>query len=276
MDNKRARKHIDYVEYEPILPPHAHKTSDWTTMIKDKMHIRVNDEDIFMLPSCYIPKDIYLECLPDTAWRDFIDVEHLPIPPEYKTLVDEIKLVYDANNKPLEYFIDTYVSTLFHIMKMNDYPLSINAQHELHIDIGEHEEHITSIPDFIIRSRKSKMLVVVEDKNMTNAKFINQWKENQVLGEIFVAAHNMRIVTPCEMYAIRIIGTLFTFYKAFIRPEYIKESLLGIPTDHYMDVHRYPPPGTDIYQLNALDICKLDDRKIIVEYLSRISNELKQ
>lgn len=275
MEGKRLRKEIDYREHEFILPHHAHKTSEWTSTIKENMHIRIYDKPIFQLPLSYTEKEIYLECLSDNAWKSFIDIDHLPLSPEYKTLVDELKTVYDANNNLSEYFIDTYVSTLFHIMKMNDYPLSINAQHELNVDIGEQEEHITSIPDFIIRSRKSKMLVVVEDKNTSNAKYINQWKENQVMGEIFVAAHNMKISEPSEMYAIRIIGTLFTFYKVFITPEYIKESLLGLPKENYMDVHRYPSPGTSVYQINALDFCKLEDRKIIVEYLSKIRDELK-
>jgi hypothetical protein len=80
---------------------------------------------------------------------------------------------------------------------------------------------------------------------------------------------------PSELYAIRIIGTLFTFYKAFVTPEYIKESLLGPPEENYMEIQRYPDPGTSVYQINALDLCKLEDRKIIIEYLSRISNELR-
>ena len=275
MESKRQRKEIDYRENDPILSHNAHKTSDWTSKIKSDMHICVYDNDIFQLPTEYEQKDIHLDCIPDDAWRSFIDIENLPIAAEYKTLVDEVKTVYDANNNLSEYYVDTYVSTLFHIMKLNDYPLSINAQHILEVDIGEHEEPIISVPDFIIRSRKSKMLVVVEDKNANSAKYVNQWKENQVMGEIFVAAHNMKISKPSEMYAIRIIGTLFTFYKVFITPEYIKESLLGPPITHYMDVHRYPSPGESVYQINALDFCILEHRKMIIEYLCRISIELK-
>jgi len=275
MESKRQRKEIDYHENDIILPYNAHKTSDWTSKITNIMHIRVQNHDIFQLPKTYEPKDIHLDCITDDMWKGYIDIEKLPITDEYKTLVDEVKTVYDANNNLAEYYVDTYVYTLFHIMKLNNYPLSINAQHVLEVDIGEKEEHIVSVPDFIIRSRKSKMLVVVEDKNTTNAKFVNQWKENQVMGEVFVAAHNMRIMKPSELYAIRIIGSLFTFYKAFVTPEYIKESLMGPPEENYMDIHRYPDPGASVYQINALDFCKSEDRKVIIEYLQRISIELK-
>jgi hypothetical protein len=274
MESKRQRKEVDYYEHESILPHNAHKTSDWTSKITNTMHIRVQNHDIFQLPMTYEPKNIHLDCITDDMWKGYIDIEKLPIDAKYKTLVDEIKTVYDENNSISEYYIDTYVLTLFMLMNLNDYPLSINPQHVLGVDISEMEEHIVSIPDFIIKSKKSKMVIVVEDKNMASAKFINQWKENQVMGEIFVAAHNMRISQSSELYAIRIIGTFFTFYKAFITPEYIKESALGLPVEHFMDVYRYPDPGSNYSQINALDFCKIEERRIIIEYLSKISKEL--
>ncbi|KAI8070771.1 hypothetical protein BC940DRAFT_295515 [Gongronella butleri] len=272
--SKRARKEIDYIESEPLLAANVHKTSDWTTKITHDMHIRVHDQEIFALLAEYPDREVHLECIADDAWRSYIDIDNLPVGAEYKSLVDEVKTVYDANNNLSEYYVDTFVSTLFHVMKMNDYPLSINAQHVLKVDIGEQEEPIVSVPEFIIRSRKSKMLVVVEDENASNAKYVNQWKENQVMGDIFVAAHNMKVTAPSEMYAIRIIGTLFTFYKVFISPEYIMESLLGYPQEQYTDVHRYPPPGQTAFSLNALDFCKLEHRKVIAHYLHMISTEL--
>lgn len=267
-------KSIDYYESNLILPHNARKTIDWTSKVTHDMHIRVCDQPIFTLSAEYESLEVHLECIPDHAWRSYIDIDKLPISPACKTLVDEVKVVYDANNNLSEYYVDTFASTLFHVMHLNDYPLSINAQHVLQVEIGEQEESIVSVPDFIIRSIKSKMIVVVEDKNVSNAKFVNQWKENQVMGEIFVAAHNMKITSPSELYAIKIIGTLFTFYKAIVSPEYIMESLLGYPQDHYMDIQRYPSPGHTAHMFNALDFCNLEHRKVIIEYLSRISKEM--
>jgi len=274
MESKRQRKEVDYYEHESVLPHNAHKTSDWTIEITNIMCIYVHDYDIFKLSDSSESKDIYLECISDEAWKGYIDIDNLPINDNYKTLVDEVKVVYDANRNVSEYFIDTYVYTFFTLMNFNKYPLSINAQHVIGTDIGITEEHVVSIPDFMIRSKKSKVLIVVEDKNASSSKFVNQWKENQVMGELFVAAHNMDISQPSEIYAIRIIGTLFTFYKAYVTPEYIKESAFGPPKDHCMDVHRFPNPGTNRIYVNALDFCKLEHRKVIVEYLSRIGNEM--
>ena len=35
------------------------------------------------------------------------------------------------------------------------------------------------------------MFLVIEDKTLANAKYANNWKEDQVLGELFVAVHNI-------------------------------------------------------------------------------------
>ncbi len=116
------------------------------------------------------------------------------------------------------------------------------------------------------------MLLVVEDKTMSNAYVGNNWKEDQVLGEIFVAVHKADNF-PVSMHAIRVVGTLFTFYKAVATKDYILETARsGTAVQNKMVVQRYPPISENSVRLNAFDICNVDDRKSIIECMCSIRN----
>ncbi|KXN69566.1 hypothetical protein CONCODRAFT_7978 [Conidiobolus coronatus NRRL 28638] len=238
MLNKKQRKQINYEEYEPLLPNEFHKTSEWNKEVVNKMKIEVTNNNIFELEYNYTdPINIM-----DNEWKDTISIKDLPLSPEYKTLVLELKRVYDSENTLAEHYIDTYVDTLLHILKFHYYPLTINLKHKFEIKIDK-EVCVTSIPDFVIMSEYSKLLIIVEDKNIKNATNFNQWKESQIMGEIFTAIHALKIEQDINLYGVRIIGTLFTFYKAMITLDYILDTVgPKIPTKHSMTVYRYPDP----------------------------------
>lgn len=270
MEYKRQRKEVNYHETDTVFGPEIHRTSDWKSATVKDLHIRISNNNFFILN--YNSDDIIN--ISDEAWNSPIDIKNLAISPEYKTLVLEIKRIYDANNSLAEHYVDTYVNTLLHIIGFNRYPLSINLQHIFETDLGEEEIHISSVPDFVVRSEVSKIMIIIEDKNSKHAKYNNQWMENQIMGEIFVAAHSHEKAS--EIYAVRIIGTLFTFYKAKVSLEYIRETLeKGKPTKEYMDVERYPDPGNELYRINAFDFCKVKDRKIILECLNKIKQPME-
>lgn len=100
-----------------------------------------------------------------------------------------------------------------------------------HVDVADNSakspqtNFITTLPnsaktDFTILCQSSAIVVVVEDQD---------------LAELFVTVHNMvakskgTIVCPVNMYAIRVVRTLFTFYKTIASLEYIKETAKGLP-----------------------------------------------
>ncbi|ORX43545.1 hypothetical protein DM01DRAFT_1378729 [Hesseltinella vesiculosa] len=165
----------------------------------------------------------------DDEWKSPINIKELALSPEYKTLVLELK-------------------------RFNYYPLSISFQHKFEIKIGD-DVCLTSIPDFVVMSEESKMLIIVEDNNMKNGTNFNQWKESQLIGEIFTAIHAMKIEQDMNLYAIRII----------VGPK--------PPTQQGMSVYRYPDPGNKPNSITALDFCKAHDRKIILQYFAAIKNE---
>lgn len=270
MERKRQRKQVDYTEHEDSIGPEIHRTSEWKSSTVMCMNINVLNADLFTLK--YDTDDII--DIADSAWCSPIDVKHLNIEPGYKTLVLELKRIYDANNSLAEHYIDTYTNTLLYLAGFNQYPLSVNLQHVSETELGEDEVHISSVPDFVVKSETSKTMIIVEDKNSKHARYTNQWMENQVLGEMFVAG--IKQGKSADIYAIRIIGTLFTFYKANITPGYIKDVLTNlIPKNECMDVGRYPDPGDNVYKINALDFCKTHERRIILECFNQIKQQME-
>jgi hypothetical protein len=274
MDYKRQRKNINYIELTTSSGDEddegvINAVNLWKEDNTNDMRIRVINKELFNVNSSH---DI-MPCIIDSMWNQNIDIDNLTLNGDVKTLVYEIKQVYDANNRLQESYVDTYVDSLLHILGFNFYPYSIKIQHKYEIRLNKDTMKITAKPDFTVASIKSNMLVVIEDKTMKNARYTNRWKEDQVLGELFVIAHNQRIRDTTNIYAVRIIGTLFTFYRATVTIEYIKETLNGYPIKQHMNILRYPDPGNDVYEINALDICKTEDRKVIIEYLNRIKSE---
>jgi hypothetical protein len=274
MEYKRKRLNISYTELTTSSGDEdeggtINAVNLWKEDTTNDMHIRVINKEIFIID----PFHDFMSCITDDMWNQHIDIDTLPVNGDVKTLIHEIKQVHDANSRIQESYVDTYVDSLLHILGFNFYPYSIKIQHKYEIKLNNDALKITAKPDFTVASIKSNMLVVIEDKTLRNATYSNRWKEDQVLGELFVIAHNQRIHQESNLYAVRIIGTLFTFYKATITIEYIKETLRGYPIKQHMNILRYPDPGVDVYEINALNICKSEDRKIIIEYLNMIKSE---
>lgn len=86
---------------------------------------------------------------------------------------------------------------------------------------------------------------------------------------------NSKVTYPVTVYAVRVIGTKFTFYKADATLEYIKESArLGLPVSSEMVVQRYPPVKDDPSRLTAYDICNKGDRLRILKCLCYIRESI--
>ena len=200
-------------------------------------------------------------------WLVNVNIDTLNVSNKIKTLIAKIKYVYIAQSTM---HVDGFMDTLLHILEFDDYPCLMYPQYEYFADIGEDEHHIMAKSDFGILAQNHRMLIVIEDKTMDNA---NNWKEDQVLGELFVAVHdtvrNYKDVSyPINIHAIRVVGTLFTFYKTVVDKEYVKETLRGYPKNNSMIVQRHPP------EPNSYDICNSNDRRQILKCMSSIKKYL--
>jgi len=115
---------------------------------------------------------------------------------------------------------------------------------------------------------------------MFNARYTNNWREPQVIGEIFVAAHKIvssstekrPVKLPLELYAIRVVGTKFTFYKSVINDKYLQESASArrLPLIQSMIVQRFPEIDSKTTYLNALNFCFPSERKQLLICMSAI------
>jgi hypothetical protein len=173
----------------------------------------------------------------DGEWLSSKDIDTLEEHPKVKTFLIKVKTVYEARSQIKEMSpeaersevrewkcrlfstpllrvgVDGFMDTMLHILGFDDYPCLVYPQYEYSAIIGEDEHIINARTDFSVITKSYKMLIVIEDKTMTNAAYSNNWKEDQVLGELFVAVHNVvransPMQYPVEIYAVRVVGTL--------------------------------------------------------------------
>lgn len=272
----RKRAKTDYHEAAETID----STSYWKKQTSSSLKIEPMDCTLQAMFGDALPKaeDLLLPQWKTGEWLINVDIDKLDVSNKIKTLIAKIKYVYIAQSTMREMYVDGFMDTLLHILEFDDYPCLMYPQYEYFADIGEDEHHIVAKSDFGILTQSHKMVIVIEDKTMENAKYSNNWKEDQVLGELFVAVHdtvrNHKDVSyPISIYAIRVVGTLFTFYKTAVDKEYVKETLKGYPKNNSMMVQRHPPVA-DEPNLTAYDICDNNDRRQILKCMSSIKEFL--
>jgi hypothetical protein len=177
--------------------------------------------------------------------------------------------------------VDGFMDSMLHILCFDDYPCFMYPQYDYSAKIGPNSRVIKAKPDLGILSETDKIMLVIEDKTVTSASYSNNWKEDQVMGELFAAVHHVvtksrtHVVYPVTVHAVRVVGTKFTFYKAIATLEYIKEGArLGLSIDNDMVVQRCPPAEDNPSRLTAYNICDKNDRMRILECLCAIRKSI--
>lgn len=271
MLRKRAKTSYAEEEFTDIL-----STSNWKKDMTKLLKINVEDCDFFQ-EDPILSKQAEKLLLPEWITGDWlltVNLKTLAVSDKIKTLIGKIRYVYLTQSRMKEMYVDGFMDSMLHILSFDDYPCFMYPQYEYSTTIGE-DNRITAISDFGIVSESHKMLIVIEDKTMNNASYSNNWKEDQILGELFVAVHNTVESTsgvqyPLYIHAIRVVGTLFTFYKAIGTLDYIKESSRGYPTETSMVVQRHPAVLDDPSRLTAYDFCIVEQRNHILKCMSAI------
>lgn len=282
----RKRKNINYNDNsntEKNVPLHISEirsTSHWNEIVIEYLKINVSDvsyDEMFDCDKSLFEEAEYLIISDwlDSKWLANIDLNVLNINNKIKTVIGKIKSISIAKNNITETVVDGFMDSLLHILRFDDYPCYLYPQYEYSAVVG-YNHKIKAKSDFGIISQESKMLLVVEDKTITNASYTNNWKEPQILGELFVAIHNITSNNmsikkyPIYIYAIRVVGTIFTFYRAIATLDYIKETSKQLPHNTTMTVQRYPLVKDEPSGLTKYDICKATDRKKILECMCSI------
>ena len=216
-------------------------------------------------------------------WLQNVEIQTLQYNNKIKTLIAKIRKVHLLERMNItETLIDGFMDSLLHILCFDDYPCYLYPQYDYSAQIGPNNRSVKAKPDFSVLSNENRIMLVIEDKTITSATYSNNWKEDQVMGELFTAVHhvvtksNTEVTYPVNVYAVRVIGTKFTFYKSIATLEYIKESAKrGFSIkDNEMKVERYPPVEDEPSMLTAYNICDRDDRMRILECLCSIRKSI--
>jgi hypothetical protein len=277
----RPRSDVDYSsdsKNESVFT--VESASKWKKDTSNYMKIRVTDD---VLPELNedMSNDAKNLIIPEWIngeWLKSVNIKTLDYNNKIKTLISKIKKVYLSEEESItEVIIDGFMESLLHILCFDDYPCFLYPQYNYLTKIGPNNHPVKAKPDFSILSEGDKIMLVIEDKTVTSATYANNWKEDQVLGELFAAVHYVvtksktALTYPIIVYAVRVIGTKFTFYKANATLEYIKESAKnGVSINNEMVVQRYPPVQDDPSTLTAYNICNLKDRIDILKYMCSI------
>jgi len=206
-----------------------------------------------------------------------------------KVLVQEL-----ASAGKREKSTDAFVNFLLSALEFNLFPLSLELKPDCYFKV--HNKTVTSESDFGIY-KKRLFAIVDEDKHIHNVLSLilvselcsdtkegyehsTGWGECQIAGEILAATYSnhhsiSKRYKQQTIYAIRVIGTRFTFYKAEVPYDYIESLADGFPEDKML-IYRHPPwdgsPGTD--NIPCLDYSNSNQRRTILSLMATLRDRV--
>ncbi|CAG8764344.1 24951_t:CDS:2, partial [Gigaspora rosea] len=124
---------------------------------------------------------------------------------------------------------DSFVNFLLSVLKFNEYPFSLELKADCYFNV--HNKKVISKTDF----SGNLFVIIDEDKHLHSANKSNWWGECQIAGEVLASAYiNHQEISGRyhiqSLFAIRVIGTRFTFYRAEIESNYLDSLWEGFPT----------------------------------------------
>ena len=104
--------------------------------------------------------------------------------------------------------------------------------------------------------------------------------ETQIAAEMLSCASvntqaydNKKDYTSQLIFAVRVISSYVTFYKAVISVEYLQELDKGLPVEHSVVIERWPGEGG---RRDGLDLANPAQRRRVLEALTKIRQFLYQ
>jgi hypothetical protein len=169
--------------------------------------------------------------------------------------------------------VDSFMMSLLQYMRFDEWPCFVEPQYRYSFKIES--RHVASVVDFLVVVNRRCVLLFVEDKHTGNTGSLMEWSEPQIAGEILASAFHdaqlgnigVGVMYPLVVYAVRVVGTRFTFYRADVTKEYMREvSTRGLPKNTTLTVLRYPPQASSDV-LESWDFCDYNDRIEILKML---------
>jgi len=134
-------------------------------------------------------------------------------------------------------------------LRFNRYPFLLNLQPDYSFEVFGNK--VTAKLEFSIEKNKSilcfftllsKIIEVDEDKHLHSITSTTEYGEAQIAAEILAFTNYDKPDSPSReedqtIFAIRVIGTRFTFYKAFVSKEYCNSLRDGFPPNHISSLY---------------------------------------
>lgn len=167
---------------------------------------------------------------------------------------------------------DEFMDSFLRILTFDDYPCLTHVQYDFLSYMGCPSRAHRKL---IVTARNDRKMVVFDGLTMESASYSNKWKEKLILNELSNSMSNIvdkyrNVRASKVMYAIRVIGTQFTFYKATADEKHIEEAFRSPPPIKCKPIFQRHPPVRDSMYLNAYDFCNIGDRNEILMSMAAI------
>lgn len=181
-----------------------------------------------------------------------------------------------------ESFTNNFVALLLNKLDFNKYPLSVNIQPKYGFEAEGSK--ITSKPEFSVEmDDQIKIIFLDESRHLSNLKLATEFAECQIAAEMlsvaftnYSAAQSESLLKDQLVFAIRVIGSRFTFYKCAVGRAYLNALGEGSFNDtHKIVVYRYPP-NDHKETLFGFDYSNVNHREIIIKDLVSLREHVKK
>ncbi|CAB5387030.1 unnamed protein product [Rhizophagus irregularis] len=215
--------------------------------------------------------------------------KHEVIPQDIKVTVPEKYILPKVDRDILkdEYFnvgnleieddcVRTFVDKLHDVIKfvlstLIIGPLKLEPPLKLFITNGS----VSASPEFVV-NKKNIAFICVEDKHFKNKHIysLNGFGEYQLAAEILACGYENMLedYVDQEIFALRVISTYVTFYRAKIPASYWKEIVVGLPKKQSIVIKRWPKENNR--RNNSLNLAEPSGRKTVITDLIKIRQYL--
>ncbi|RHZ52877.1 hypothetical protein Glove_456g5 [Diversispora epigaea] len=177
-----------------------------------------------------------------------------------------------------ETLTDAFVNYLFKKLNFDEYPLLMISQSDFNFKVFK--KKITAKVKFSIE-KNNTILYINENKYIHFLDGASEYGESQISAEILACAfiNFNKVDSPIfkknqTIYATRIIGTRFSFYKVFLSSDYYKSLYKGFPPNNLtVTIFRFPPNNHET-TLFGYDYADKDQRRLILDLLYRLKEYL--
>lgn len=250
-------------------------TSDFTKADLETLRIRYEGTKEFLPKTDKpVPSEVLVSNLDGSSFRECSEKPAIiaSLPEDEKTIATLISYVMmnELGKAPRqEVNTNSFVNRLLIMLKLANYPLTLHLQPLYSFKV--YNKEISARFDFGI-TKGANVTMIDEDKHLRGISPSSQWGEYQIAGEILAGLYSNHEETETLnwIYAVRVVGTRFTFYKAKPSEAYMEAITLGPPDKEDLVIYRYPETRDKRRKFPCFDYADPEERKHIAEMLISI------